>query len=387
MNTFEVHHKGAKFDGVCHCELYEEKDSVTDSTKVVVDFTEENTINVKALCVLFDLKLPNFGEPDSETFLENIHIFIKNLKNRVGSQDNEESASDVEIFKFEEDSSESEDDGSFIGVETDVSPIMKFSEEDFRRDLPSQRTMSLGSSCPRITRISKKAMQDFFSLRGHSKDELESLEKTRITNTIKKPKSNLSQSFSPGKNASFLKNKRRNGGFRNRKGSIISNSHQFPEPFRVTLEKDDLKSSVFKRISSYQISELEGRTCTTVANQLINSEKTFACIRNEPESVNKIEKCIEQLGKEGKLNLSKNLKRFGLNVPEWITRCDDDLTDEIYKEIWGNYGETLRSVTSFKAAVNILTNSCPNLRSCKGEERSKLATFVVWKFIQDGKLK
>jgi hypothetical protein len=150
----------------------------------------------------------------------------------------------------------------------------------------------------------------------------------------------------------------------------------------------DIPSVVSKIILNTSPYELEARSISTIANQILNSSKHFSHLRQETNILPQILDTILNMDKSGEIRLSLDKSRFGLVKPP-----DDGVTknilpkEEVLKAIWQDQGENLNRVTSFKAAVNILVNSCSQLRAMEIDLRSEVATYVINYFIDKGMMR
>lgn len=327
MIKHSVVYGSSKYDGVKHAKISncQKSGKNVDLNEIVINSDDNPNIGIKTFCLLFDIELPKCGSLSNKKYRELLHKLVSDTLNSVHEN---RKRSNSKIYEGD----------------TDI----KFDFENTFDEIKSvTKPCSIIDTAPKIQSLTSEVMKAFYIERGHI-EEKNAPKKTYF----KKPKS--------------LNNK-------------------LLQPTKILTSEDSLIDRVFRRLQHHKPEELEGRQCITVANQLTNSDKTFGQTRENITSSENVKNCIIELGKTGKINLSKNCERFGLVVPEKIPFLFHNIEEKTREDIWNDYKTTLLKVTSFKAGVNNLINSCTHIRNFSGDKQA-LASNILKGFIEDGLL-
>jgi len=377
MSTFTVVHNGFEYDGINHkkIECVENSNNsnnflqTSDLSQISVNLSKSKEVSINSICILLGITIPIFDSSSSDRYREDMFSFITSLSSRLAR------TNFTSFFPDENSEGDSDNEEGCIREDNEI-----FSMEDKKN---SETRNTSGISPPKLSHISEDIMKKFLNSRESMHvNNYEASEKFRITQLITKPRN--SERRSSLSETSFSGNTLPVSSKHSKPRKILPKKYTLTEISQMNNSKNDLKSIVLKVISSIPASDLEGRSVFTVANQILNSNKNFGKMRSDLNASIQIETCIENLGKENKIILSKDFKRFGLVKPNFFPNYNVKIENEIFEEIWQSHNMSLSKVTSFRSAVNILVNSCSQLRSIEFEDREAVSIHIIAKFIDDG---
>ncbi len=405
MTTFVVVHNEIQYNGIDHKKIVninERNENVSYNIQsccdqqINVNLDKSREVSINSMCILLGIPIPVFDNSTPESLREDMFSFIKSLsiclsKTNFSSlcitENSQDLDSDNEIFKMEENTKNNItnlDHNSNLDSNSNFRPNSDHnfsfqpnldSNSNFRPNYNFQPNSSFRpnyNSRPNLVEINqskfchltKEVMENFINYQENdsNNNNQDLTEKDRLTNSINRPKNNN------------IKYK-------------ISNVSNFNN------QKSELKNNVYNIVNSISRSELEGRSVISVANQILNSNKKFGKMRLDAHAASQIENCIKILGEENKIILTKDLLKFGLVKPEFDSEIlntknnPEILNDKTLDEIWSIHQSSLLKVTSFKSAVNILINSCYQLKNNTSKEKEIIASYICIKFIDKAYLR
>lgn len=129
---------------------------------------------------------------------------------------------------------------------------------------------------------------------------------------------------------------------------------------------------------------VEGRTIASVAKQMLNSNSQLHHLRHDSKSSHELESIIVQLAEVNGYKLNKDRNRFG------IIKCKGQRIASPPKElmdfIWIKQKDNLLKVGKFDSAVNILINSCSEIKDMDRITKLNTATVIIDYFLDTGLL-
>jgi hypothetical protein len=348
-------------------------DATNYTINVILDNAVAGNINLMLVCKLLSIDHPPLNSSNTD-----IINFIKSLRDMLKPL-NDSSDDDISPRKLVQ-----------SGLPPQHIPSPKIISPSDPRvilgfNVKSHKSPNFGP--PKLSHISNDVMEKFFLDGGTSS--------SRGDSYSSRGRSMLSRSYSPasrlssGSNCAFSYE-----GTRGPRRPRADSSSKIYEIVNISKYPQDVKTIVSNILTSIPPSEIEGRPVSTMANQMLNSSKHLAHLRQNSYTSAEIEKAILDLDEKNVIHLSKDKSRFGLVIPQRETSAEeanessgeisheDMPSQEILNDIWENQKDILCKATTYRSAVNILINSCSQIRTVVLDKRIRLAERIIEYYIK-----